>query len=128
MSVANLLALGSINQVSSDYITRSAQAGIKDNSSEDIESTASNIKQTAQANLELKASKIHLGSDSENILKLLSDFMQTVNDALTAVTLLTVTCTAPGNPSGTPINSPKIIEAKTSIFDKIKKINKYIMG
>ncbi len=69
-TVANVMAMGSVNQVAGDHITRSA---------------AKNIIDKAVGNLEQTAVKIHLGTDSDNLLKLVSDFMQAVSNGFNSL-------------------------------------------
>ena len=147
-TVANLLALGSINQAAGEHITRSAGMAITDHAKEDINQTAElniiqtatesikatatknieltatdningsaskNIKLEAVTNMELIAAKVHLGSSTDNVLKLLSEFMQATIDGFTAATLATVTCAAPGSPSGVPLNAADFTTAITAI-------------
>ena len=118
-SVANYLALGSVNTSAGEHITRSAAINIidkalgnyessaksiKQTATDNIEDNAKNIKQTATDDLELKAKKIHLGTSTDNFLKLVSDFMSAVKDGFTAVGVLTVTCAKPGDPSVAVVN------------------------
>jgi hypothetical protein len=114
-TVANILALGSVNQMAGEYITRSAGKNIIDKATENLEGAAKNIKYQAETNLEQIAAKIHLGTDSDNLLKLVSDFMKVVVDGFTDVAALTVTCTAPGSPSSPPVNLTKFTKAATDI-------------
>lgn len=139
-TVANLLALGSINQAAGEHITRSAGKEIVDHAKEDLkQSSEANIKQSATKNIELTATeninasatesikieavkdmeliaaKIHLGSSSDNVLKLLSEFMQATTDGFTAAALTTVTCAAPGSPSGVPLNAANFTAAAAAI-------------
>lgn len=114
MTVANILSLGSVNLVAGDHITRSASKNIVDKAGLDLIQEGTNINHTAQANLEVIGSKIHLGSDSENVLSLVSEFLQIMMESMTALSVLTVGCTAPGNPSLVPNNATNFIEAAES--------------
>jgi len=78
-TVANILALGSVNQMAGEHITRSAGKNIIDQATEDINTSAKNVKLQAETNLELIAAKIHLGTEADNLLKLVSDFMKAVS-------------------------------------------------
>jgi len=114
-TVVNILALGSVNQVAGEHATRSAGKNIIDKATEDLQASAKNIKHQAETNMELIAKKIHLGTDSENLLKVLSDFMAAVKEGFTAVAELTVTSSAPGNPSTVPVNAAAFTTAATAI-------------
>lgn len=123
-TVANILALGSINQAAGENITRSASKEIVDHATADIkQSSDANIKSTAVKNMELIAAKVHLGSTSDNVLKLLSEFMQATIDGFTAATLATVTCASPGNPSSPPINAADFTAAVTAITPLKSKLD-----
>ena len=69
-TVANILALGSVNQMAGEHITRSA---------------GKNIIDKATGNLEQTALKIHLGTETDNLLKLVSDFMAAVSDGFNSL-------------------------------------------
>ena len=114
-SVANYLALGSVNTSAGEHITRSAALNIIDKALENYESSAKNIKHLATDDLELKAKKIHLGTASDNFLKLVSDFMAAVKDGFTAASVLTVTCAKPGDPSVGVVNAAAFTGAATAI-------------
>lgn len=115
-TVLNLLAAGSINQVSAEYATRAATKGIKDKTGQSLELTAGvDVLATAARNIKLQGQKIHIGSETTNALQVVSDFMQTVSDALTAISTMTVTCTAPSSPSSPPINAASFTQAVTAI-------------
>ncbi|CCK75063.1 conserved hypothetical protein, phage-related [Oleispira antarctica RB-8] len=131
-TVANILALGSINQSAGEHITRSASKEIVDHAAKDLkQSSDENIKQVATKNIEsasseniihkaakdmeLIAAKIKLGTESDNVLKLLSDFMQATTDGFTALAITTVTCAAPGSPSGVPLNAANFTAAVAAI-------------
>lgn len=115
-TVANILALGSVNQMAGEHITRSAGKEIVDHAKEDLkQSSDENIIQTATKNMEMIAAKIHLGSSSDNVLKLLSEFMQATIDGFKAAALAKVTCASPGNPSTIPINAADFTAAATAI-------------
>jgi hypothetical protein len=114
-TVVNALALGSVNQVAGEHVTRNAGKNIIDKATGDLQSSAANIKHQAETNMELIASKIHLGTDSENFLKVVSDFMAAVKDGFTAVAALTVTCAKPGDPSTVPVNAAAFTSAATAI-------------
>lgn len=131
-TVANLLALGSINQMAGEHITRSAGKEIVDHAKEDLkQSSDASIKLTAKKNInatatenmkleavkdiELIAAKVHLGSSSDNVLKLLSDFMKATADGFTAAAATTVICAKPGDPSGVPVNAAKFTAAAAVI-------------
>lgn len=107
-TVANILALGSVNQMAGEHITRSAGKNIIDKATENLEQTAP---------------KIHLGTETDNLLKLVSDFMQAVSDGFTAVSALTVTCAAPGSLSSSPVNLTKFTKAATDIGSVKTKVD-----
>ena len=69
-TVANTLALGSVNLMAGEHITRSA---------------GKNIIDKATGNLEQTALKIHLGTETDNLLKLVSDFMAAVSDGFNSL-------------------------------------------
>jgi len=115
LSVINLLSLGSINQVAGEHITRSANKNIIDNATANIEQSAENIKLQAVTNIERVAAKLYLGTNTDNLLKLLSDFMQAVQDDFNNAALLTVVSSAPGVASSTPVNALSFTNAVTSI-------------
>jgi len=73
--VINQLTTGSHNTLASEHITRAAGADIRDRA----------------ANIDAKAQKIHIGTDTDNILKIISDSLQTIADAMT-----TLSADAPG--------------------------------
>jgi len=115
LSVINLLSLGSINQVSGDHITRSANKNIVDNATANIEQSAENIRLQAVTDIEQIAAKLYLGTNTDNLLKLLSDFMQAVQDGFNNAALLTVVSSAPGVASSAPVNALSFTNAVTSI-------------
>ena len=137
-SVANYLALGSVNTSAGEHITRSAAINIIDKALGDYESSAKNIKQTATDNIEdsaknikqtatgdfeMKAKKIHLGTTTDNFLKLVSDFMAAVKDGFTAASVLAVTCGKPGDPSVGVVNAAAFTGAATAISAVKTKVN-----
>ena len=112
----NLVSLGSINQQAGEHITRSATKTIIDHAKENLEqSSDKSILHKATKNMEMIAAKVHLGTDTDNVLKLLSDFMQATSDGFTALALATVTCAAPGSTSSVPINAAAFTTATTTI-------------
>jgi hypothetical protein len=123
-TVANILALGSINQMAGEHITRSAGKEIVDYAKEDIKQTSEeNIIQTATKNMEMIAAKIHLGNESDNVLKLLSEFMQATIDGFKAAAVTKVTCTSPGTPSTIPINAASFTTASSTIAPLKSKLD-----
>lgn len=67
--VINQLTTGSHNTVASEHITRAAGKDIRDRAE----------------NYDAKAQKLHIGTDSDNILKIISDSLTEIADALTAL-------------------------------------------
>lgn len=105
--VINQLTTGSHNTVASEHITRAAGKDIRDRAE----------------NYDAKAQKIHIGTDTDNILKIISDSLQTIADTCTAVTALTVPCNGPGNPSSTPNNAAAFATLKTTATSLKTKID-----
>lgn len=127
MSVANILALGSINLASAEHITRSASKNIVDKATEDLSQDAKNIKHQAQTNLELMGEKIHLGKEGENLLAVFSDFMQAVQDGFTQLSTTPIIIAATGAAFGPPPYAGAATSAATNIgtaktkLDSVKK-------
>ncbi len=80
-----------------------------------------NIELVADVNSIIKARKLHIGTEGNNILALLSDALQQVSAGLQSASALTVTCSSPGSASSPPINAASFLSAKSSI-DQIKAI------
>lgn len=115
-TVVNLLAAGSINQAAAEHITRSAAKTIKDHATGSISiSTDASADITAKDNISVTAKKINIGTDTDNLLKLISDCMQACIDAMTNITTMTVTCADPSKPSGVPINAAAFTAISTQI-------------
>jgi hypothetical protein len=53
----------------------------------------------------LKVSKVKIENSTAELIATLSDIVDKLNDTLTNIQTLTVTCTGPGNPSSVPINA-----------------------
>lgn len=127
MSVANIMALGSVNLLSSEHITRSAAKNIKDKATENLMQEAENLKAQANQNLELIGNKIHLGKESENLLAVLSDFMQAVQDGFTQLSSTPIIIAATGQTMGPPPYAASCTTAATGIgtaktkLDAVKK-------
>ncbi len=96
--VINQLTAGSLNQLAAKHITRAAGEDIRDRAT----------------NYDAKAKKIYLGTDADNILKIISDALKTISDTCTAVAALTVTCAASGSPSSVPVNVAAFTALKTT--------------
>lgn len=109
--VINQLTTGSHNTLASDHITRAAGKDIRDRAE----------------NYDTKATKLHIGTDSDNILKIISDSLQAIADTCTAITSLTVTSASPGNPSSTPINAAAFTALKATIDALKTKIDAMTM-
>lgn len=107
-TVINLLAAGSINQAACENITRSAAGDIIDNAT-------GNIKATAE--------KLHLGTETDNLLKILSDTIQALSDTCNAITTLTVTSAAPGSASGVPLNATEFTTLKSTVDELKNKVD-----
>lgn len=123
-TVLNLLAVGSINQAAAEHITRSATKNLVDEAGQDVEATAGrDAVLTATRNLQMTATKIKLGTGSDNLLKLISDALQACSDGFTAAAALTVTCTAPGSPSGPPLNAASYTAAVAAIGAAKSKVD-----
>ncbi len=73
-----------------------------------IESIAGLATLKAALIAELNGSQVKVGSDAQELLAI-------VNDLLTNLMLLTVTCTAPGSPSGVPINVASFLAEQTNL-------------
>lgn len=99
-TVANIIAAGSINQAAAEHITRSASGNITDK---------------ATGNLKATAEKLHIGTDADNLLGILSETIKALSDTCNTITTLTVTSAAPGSPSGTPINAAAFTALKTTV-------------
>jgi hypothetical protein len=123
MSVSNILALGSINLVSTEHITRSATKNIADKAAENLSQDAKNIKQLAETNLELIAAKIHLGKDGENLLAVFSEFMQAVQDGFTALSSTPILIGAMAPVIGPPPYAADAATAATGIGSAKAKLD-----
>lgn len=99
-TVANIMAAGSINLAASEHITRSA---------------AGNITDHATGNIKATATKLHVGTEADNLLKILSDTIKALSDTCNAITELTVTSAAPSSESGTPLNAEAFTALKTTV-------------
>ncbi len=105
--VINQLTTGSHNTVASEHITRAAGKDIRDRAT----------------NYDAKAQKLHIGTDADNILKIISDSLQAIADTCTAISTLTVTSASPGNPSSPPINAAAFATLKTTAASLKTKID-----
>lgn len=108
-TVANIIAAGSINQAACENITRSAAGDIIDN---------------ATGNMKATADKLHLGTETDNLLKILSDTIKALSDTCKAITQLTVTSSAPSSESGFPLNE----EAFTDLADTVDALKSKVDG
>lgn len=123
-TVLNLLAVGSINQATAEHITRSASKTIKDHATGNIEQTTdANLITVAGGDIDMTGAKIKLGNDADNLLKLVSDGMQSCIDGFTALAEMTVICAKPGDPSSVPVNAADFTAAAGEITELKTKVD-----
>lgn len=72
--------------------------------------------------IEVKASKVNLYNSSDSLGLLLKDLIDNVKDLVTATAAITVTCSAPGNPSSPPINAAAINAVTAQLTSTASKI------
>ena len=115
-TVLNLIAAGSINQVAAEHITRSASLNITDHAK-------GSIQQAAEVDLIQQATKIYIGTETDNLLKLVSDSLQAIGDGFKAAALTTVVCAAPGSASSVPANAADFTAAATALANLKSKLD-----
>lgn len=131
-TVLNLLATGSINTAAAENITAAAAKKIaidagttaSINAAESISATAGTTAEyTAAESIQLVSAKVKVGNDADNLLALVSEALQAAADGFTAAAALTVTTTAPGSPTGTPLNAAEYTAAASAISTAKAKID-----
>jgi hypothetical protein len=63
----------------------------------------------------ITASKLHVGTESQNLLVLISSSLAQIASALGAMSALQVTCSAPGSPSSIPVNAAAFTSIKVGV-------------
>lgn len=96
-------------------INSSKNTNIKSNNSINIE---------ASKNINMSATRINLGQNASEPLVLGNQLVSILQELITALSTLTVTCSSPGSPSSPPINAPQFQSILTKLNTILSKRNK----